>query len=178
MEGDVEERFEQVFRRAYPRLVSLAQRVLRDRSAAEDVSQETLARLAGAAILDRPDSEIDAWLTRVCLNQTSNTLRTRTRSIDREDRAGRQQPRHNDDDDPAGALIAQEDRDSVRDALAALPDRQRAVLLLRHSGYTYAEIAAAMQISPGSTGTLLARAERAFRNIYAFDQSKQQETMQ
>jgi RNA polymerase sigma-70 factor, ECF subfamily len=168
----VEDRFEQVFQRAYPRLVGLAWRVVGDRAIAEDVAQEALARLVDAAILQRPDTEIDAWLTRVCLNRASNALRSRRRTSSREDRVGRRDAVV-EDGDPAGEVVAGEDRDAVREALAQLPDRQRAVLVLRHSGYRYAEIAVAVGIAPGSVGTLLARAERSFRRTFAL----QQETM-
>ena len=50
--------------------------------------------------------------------------------------------------------------------LAALPERQRACLLLRHAGYSYAEIAATLDLAIGSVGVLLARGERAFRDAY------------
>ena len=172
----MEDRFEQVFRRAYPRLVGLAWQVLRDRGAAEDAAQESLARLVDAAILDRPDDEVDAWLTRVCLNRASNSLRGRRRAWDREDRAARREPA-GEGGDPVGEVVAGEDRDAVREALAVLPERQRTVLVLRHSGYAYSEIAAAVGVAPGSVGTLLARAERAFRRAYPSDITSPQETI-
>lgn len=171
----MDNRFEQAFRRAYPRLVGVAWQVVRDRGVAEDVAQESLARLADAAILDRPDSEVDAWLTRVCLNRAFNTLRTRRRSWDRDVRAARQEPAVVGGD-PAGDVVAGEDRDAVRQVLSALPERQRTVLVLRHSGYAYAEIAAAVGVAPGSVGTLLARAERAFRRAYPSSMTSSQET--
>jgi RNA polymerase sigma-70 factor (ECF subfamily) len=40
------------------------------------------------------------------------------------------------------------------------------VLLLRHAGYTYTEIAATLDLAVGSVGVLLARGERAFRDAY------------
>ncbi len=172
----MEDRFEEVFRRAYPRLVGLAWRVVRDRGVAEDVAQEALARLADAAILDRPDGEVDAWLTRVCLNRASNTLRARRRAWDREDRAARREP-DPDGPDPVRDVVAGEDRVAVRGALALLPERQRTVLVLRHSGYAYSEIAAAVGVAPGAVGTLLARAERAFRRAYPSDMTSPQETI-
>jgi RNA polymerase sigma factor (sigma-70 family) len=174
--GIVEDGFEQVFRRAYPRLVGLAWRVVRDRGVAEDVAQEALARLADAAILDRPDDEVDAWLTRVCLNRAFTTLRTRRRAWDREVRAAQREPAP-DGADPVGDVVAGEDRDAVRDVLAVLPERQRMVLVMRHSGYAYAEIAAAVGVAPGSVGTLLVRAERAFRRAYTSDTTSPQETI-
>jgi RNA polymerase sigma-70 factor, ECF subfamily len=174
--GSVEDAFERVFRRAYPRLVGLAWRVVRDRGVAEDVAQEALARLADAAILDRPNDEVDAWLTRVCLNRAFTTLRSRRRARDRESRAARRESAPAAAD-PLGDVVAGEDRDAVRATLAVLPDRQRMVLVLRYSGYAYAEIAAAVGVAPGSVGTLLVRAERAFRRAYTADTTTAQETI-
>jgi RNA polymerase sigma-70 factor, ECF subfamily len=51
--------------------------------------------------------------------------------------------------------------------LLRLPERQRECLALRAEGLSYAEIAAALGVAPGSVGTLLARAERAFKEAYA-----------
>ena len=62
--------------------------------------------------------------------------------------------------------MRQEERRTVRLALAELPERQREVLLLRHSGYAYAEIAETLGVALGSVGVLLARSERAFRSLY------------
>jgi RNA polymerase sigma-70 factor (ECF subfamily) len=39
-------------------------------------------------------------------------------------------------------------------------------LILKHSGCSYAEIATALGIAPGSVGTLLTRAEQAFEQLY------------
>ncbi len=49
--------------------------------------------------------------------------------------------------------------DSVRAALARLPHKQAAALVLRHSGLSYAEVAAALDLSPASVGTTVRRAE-------------------
>ena len=38
--------------------------------------------------------------------------------------------------------------------------------MLRHSGLSYAEVAAAIGVQAGSVGTLLARAEERFRKVY------------
>jgi DNA-directed RNA polymerase specialized sigma24 family protein len=37
---------------------------------------------------------------------------------------------------------------------------------MRFSGMSYAEIAETLEVSVGSVGTILARAEKAFRNVY------------
>lgn len=54
----------------------------------------------------------------------------------------------------------------VRAVLDQLSDRDRALLALRASGLNYEEIASTLGIRPSSLGTLLARAERRFRERY------------
>ena len=163
------DRFAEVFRRRYAELVRLAGRILGDHAEAEDVVQETLTKLADHEVLSRPDDEIAAWLRRVCINASFNRLRSRQRSADRMRRSA-VQDRPLRQSDATGPQLAQvvraEERAAVRAALARLPDRQRACLLLRHSGYRYAEIAATLDVAEGSVGVLLTRGERAFRTYY------------
>ena len=64
------------------------------------------------------------------------------------------------------ATLAAERVDAVRRALVLLPPRDRQLLLLRHEGYGYREIADLLHIPPGSVGTMLARATDAFRTAY------------
>jgi RNA polymerase sigma-70 factor (ECF subfamily) len=54
----------------------------------------------------------------------------------------------------------------VRVTLDSLAAREGELLLLRAEGYSYREIADAMQLNESSIGTLLARAKRAFREAY------------
>lgn len=161
------QRFEDVFRSRYRELFGLAYRLLGDRGEAEDAAQETLLKLAGSSVLERPDHEVAAWLRRVCLNTSYNRLRGWRRAADRLERAGRaEDPGEAAEDGPLLGVLRTEEQQAVRAALNALPERQRACLLLRHSGYSYAEVAATLEIAVGSVGVLLARAERAFRRAY------------
>lgn len=161
------DRFDELFERLYSPLFGLTYRVLGDPAEAEETLQEAFLRLSGAAVLGRPDDEVAAWLRRVCLNLGFNRLRDRRRSRERLERVGRLElGERRDGADPAGLVVQHEEQERVRRALAALPERQRDCLLLRHSGYRYAEIAATLGIALGSVGVLLARAERAFRDIY------------
>jgi RNA polymerase sigma-70 factor (ECF subfamily) len=62
-------------------------------------------------------------------------------------------------------------RHRVRFAIDLLPERERRLLLLHAEGFSYRDIASALQLNEASVGTLLARARTAFRNAYreAFD---------
>jgi DNA-directed RNA polymerase specialized sigma24 family protein len=44
--------------------------------------------------------------------------------------------------------------------------RSAKLLVLRHSGLSYKELAAAVKVKPSSVGKLLARAEDEFERIY------------
>jgi RNA polymerase sigma factor (sigma-70 family) len=162
------DRFDDLFRALYPGLFGLTYRLLGDQLETEDTLQEAFVKLARDPVLARPDDEVAAWLRRVCLNLAANRLRGRRRARARLERVGRleQAQLHGDAASPAQVVLRREQRAEVRRALARLPDRQRDCLLLRHSGHSYAEIAASLGIAVGSVGVILARAERAFRAVY------------
>jgi RNA polymerase sigma factor (sigma-70 family) len=165
-------RFDALFAQFYPELFGLIYRVVGDRMETEDTLQEAFLKLADETELQaRPDHEVAAWLRRVGLNLAFNRLRSAKRSRARLERVGRlergdEEPLENDLSGPANVVVRREERAAVRRALAEVPERQRDCLLLRHSGYSYAEIAASLGIAVGSVGVLLARAEQAFRTHY------------
>ena len=165
-------RFDALFAQFYPELFGLVFRVLGDYMETEDVLQEAFLKLADASELqNRPSAEVGAWLRRVGLNIAFNRLRSARRARARLERVGRLERRDDEPvDNPVAApdrvILQREERADVRRALAEVPERQRECLLLRHSGYSYAEIAETLGIAIGSVGVLLARAEHAFRAHY------------
>src|SRR5438552_5617185 len=165
-------RFDALFAQFYPELFGLVYRVLGDRMETEDTLQEAFLKLADDAVLQgRPDPEVGAWLRRVAVNLAFNRLRSAKRAQARLERVGRLERRDEEPTDsellgPSGLAMREEEREAVRRALAEVPERQRECLLLRHSGYSYAEIALTLGIAVGSVGVLLARAEHAFRATY------------
>jgi RNA polymerase sigma factor (sigma-70 family) len=70
--------------------------------------------------------------------------------------------RPSEPESPETSLERREARERARDALAGLAPRDREILLMRYSGFSYKEIAAAVDVEATSIGTLLARAERRF----------------
>jgi RNA polymerase sigma-70 factor (ECF subfamily) len=63
-------------------------------------------------------------------------------------------------------MLRSERQQRVRRILADLKPAQAQLLLLRASGHSYKELAAALDVEPGSVGTLLVRAEAAFEQSY------------
>jgi RNA polymerase sigma factor (sigma-70 family) len=145
--------FDRVYLAEYPRVLRHLTYLTGDRSLAEDLAQEAFGRL-----LQRADAEElrdpGAWLLTVASNLAYNHARGETRRVERERRVA---------DRPEGDV---DDVIDVRRALAALEPRDRTVLLLRHSGFSYAETAEAVGIQASSIGTILARARRRFREAY------------
>lgn len=133
-----------------------------DPALAEDIAQESFLRfyLAPPPDLSNPG----AWLNRVAVNLAYNELkRARRRGPLELLAAGKGQAVPAD---PVEEAERREDMQRVRAALDRLTPRERFALLLRHSGYSYAEIAAAIHVAPSSVGTILARAQRSFRAAY------------
>jgi RNA polymerase sigma factor (sigma-70 family) len=165
-------RFDALFGHFYPELYGLLFRVLGDRMDTEDTLQEAFLKLADETELQtRPDHEVAAWLRRVGMNLAFNRVRSARRARARLERVGRMERTDDESDEaeasrPSDVVVRREEQDAVRQALADVSERQRECLLLRHSGYSYAEIAATLGIAIGSVGVLLARAEHAFRTHY------------
>jgi RNA polymerase sigma-70 factor (ECF subfamily) len=144
-------------------------RVLGDADVARDVAQEVFVQLFRHPP-EHAGAPLRAWLYRVAINRGYNELRASRRRRSREDAAfdptTGQASGALDDQAVAEAVNRAEERALVRRVLLSLQDRQREVLLLRLEGLSYAEIAATVGVVPGSVGTLLARAERAFKQAY------------
>jgi RNA polymerase sigma-70 factor (ECF subfamily) len=165
--------FETLFYRHYDRVYGLLFRLVGNRVEAEDLTQEAFLKLYRHAFSKRPftkpkrgpakEQNISAWLYRVATNLGYDTLRRRRRSQERDTLLV---------PDPLGSPGAEKEVEqrerqaAVRAALVRMPQRQVQLLLLRQMGLSYAECAAICDVAPGSVGTLLVRAAKAFREAY------------
>ena len=153
--------FEGLFRAEYARVVGIAHRVLADQAEAEDVAQDVFISFYRGHPADAPYAQ--AWLHAAAAHAALNAVRGRDRRTRRE--AAQAMPPNATAavDDPAETVAASETREEVRAVLARMPERSAAMLALRYAGLSYAEIAAALDVRASSVGTLLRRAEDAFR---------------
>ena len=158
--GGVRADLEQVFRAAYPRVVAVAARVLGSRHEAEDVAQEVFLAFGRSSV---PAGEAAGWLSVAAAHTALNHLRSGRRRAAREEAAGEGIRHDGVRADVADDVVTRDERRRVREALARLPRRQAVALVLRHSGLSYADVAAALDLSPGSVGTTVRRAETALR---------------
>lgn len=156
-----ESAFEQLFLREYSRVAGIAFRVLGDRDEAEDVAQEVFYALYRRHAPDAPYAA--PWLYQAAAHTALNVVRGKRRRTRRETVVEEHRSRVEDSVDPQQAVVADEQRQEVRAALGRLPEKSATVLVLRYSGLSYADVAAAIGVKTGQVGTLLRRAEAALR---------------
>jgi RNA polymerase sigma-70 factor (ECF subfamily) len=152
--------FERLFQEHWGRVVGVLFRLVGDPDEAEDLALETFWRLHC-----RPPAELEAlngepvpaeqrlggWLYRVATRLGYNALRARRRRQRYEEEAGRLALEEDRPPTPDQALELAEQRQCVQRILAELPPRQAQVLVLRHSGLSYSEIAAALGVAACKT---------------------------
>jgi RNA polymerase sigma-70 factor (ECF subfamily) len=160
--------FEQLFLRHYGIVYRVAYGLVGRRDVAEDLAQDTFLKLYRQPPKHGDTLSLPAWLCRVVLNRGHNAIRSERRAANREERVAFQGWSTGGDwSDPEAAALRNEQQNRVRDALAQLPERQMKLLLLRNAGLSYPEIARLLDLAPGSIGTLMARAGRAFQQAYS-----------
>lgn len=147
--------FDALFRQCARDVHSYTVSLLGDRSAAEDVTALAFERLyRSRARLDARRGTPRAWLFAIARNAALDELRRRRRRPSCELDQVRCEDRH------AGEPYEQvERRQTVRDALAALPLRERELVLLKfHGQLSHGELARALGISESNAATRLHRA--------------------
>jgi RNA polymerase sigma-70 factor (ECF subfamily) len=148
---------EEVFRTGYARVVGIAARVLGSRTQAEDVAQEVFLAFGRTSV---PNEQAGGWLAVAAAHTALNLIRSGRRRTAREEHAA---DGPTTAPDIADAVVSRDETRQVRTALARLPHKHAVAVVLRHSGLSYAEVAAALDMSPGSVGTTVRRAESALR---------------
>jgi RNA polymerase sigma factor (sigma-70 family) len=157
MEPVIPDLFRELFQVHYPTVRRKLIALVRDESAAEDLTQEVFLRL----YRNPPDElgAMGAWLHRVLTRIGYDFLQKKARErtlLEKQERLG-EVPNHetisNED-----AMIHQLDREEVQDWLKELSERDRKVLMLRYSGYSYMEIADHLEVRLPLVGTLVKRA--------------------
>jgi RNA polymerase sigma-70 factor, ECF subfamily len=152
--------FEAFFGAHYSRIARAIDRVVGDHARAEELAVEAFWKLWRSP---RAQGEkAGGWVYRTAVRLALNELRRRQRAMRYALLFGPGTPSPTPEEVHASA----EQRAQVRRVLADIDRRQAELLLLRSSGLSYAELAAAMNVNPASVGTLIGRAQQAFRTEY------------
>ena len=163
MTSSFHEQFVALFDAHFRRIHRYVDRLSGDADLAADIAQETFMKLYQRG--SSPDTP-EAWLITVAMNlfrneRSKHARRARLLTAERSEDLLADPPAS-----PSSAIEGASGAGRVRCAIDSLPERERQMLLLRAEGYSYRDIAAALEIEETSVGTLLARAKRAFREHY------------
>jgi RNA polymerase sigma-70 factor, ECF subfamily len=149
-----EEGFESLYRRTFPRVYAYVASMLRDRSAAEEVTAQAYERAyrKRASYKARRGSQ-EAWLFGIARNAALDELR-------RLKRAGGDVEIATPDDHSDAVVV----RETVRAALETLDPRERDLLALKYKAdLSNGEIARVLSMSESNVGTRLHRAMERLR---------------
>jgi len=152
--------FEDVFRAHYPRIARVIARMVQDPGRAEELAADVFWKYlhAGRAHNESPGG----WLYRTAIRKGLDELR-------RQRRQEKYKPLLSFlgiAPSPEQLHSATQDQQHVRAVLAVLKRRDSELLVLRSEGLPYQEIARILRLNETSVGTLLRRAQDAFRKEY------------
>ena len=148
------EAFAELYERTFPRVYAYVASLLRDKSAAEDVTSQAFERAYRKRRTYRPGrGSMDAWLFGIARNAALDELRKRKRravlEMDPEDTVSPTP------EDQAELALR---RETVRAALASLDGQERDLIALKFAGgLSNAEIARVLGMSESNAGTRLHR---------------------
>ena len=158
--------FESLFYEYWAPIFRLLRRLVVNPAEAEDIALETFFRLYKHHPSPEADFNTRGWLQKVATNLALQSIRSFKRREHYEITAGKDALEQAPENQPFEILAEKEDQRYARIVLAQMNSRQSQLLVLRHSGMGYREIASALSLSPTSIGPLLLRAERDFEKRY------------
>jgi RNA polymerase sigma factor (sigma-70 family) len=144
---------EAVYRQRHREFLRVATAITGNQHLGEDAVQEGLVRALSKRSTFRGRGTVEAWLWKVIVNAARNlAARTpRPSSIQNEETA---------------SLQIEEAANTIRDCVAALPERQRLVLFLRYYGdLDYAAIARTLGVRVGTVSATLNQAHTTLRPL-------------
>lgn len=153
--------------RHHRRLYRIALGYLRDPDLARDAVQETFVKAFQNASRWDARAEVAPWLARIAVNQSIDQYRRLRRRRTAEEPLAENDHSPTlvvDEASPDRKVMGREIGERIQAALSGLPDRQRAVFVLRHcEEMTLEEIAESLQMNLGTVKSALHRAVRALR---------------
>ena len=155
--------------RHYTRVYRIALSYLRDRDDALDAVQEVFVKLCDKAGSWQATTRLEPWLCRLAVNHAIDRYRRRRYRRNRSEPFGDDaQPDRYATTDPSPERMAHGRQlgERISRALAALPERQRRIFVLRHQEeLSLNEIAEALEMNLGTVKSSLHRAIARLRPL-------------
>jgi RNA polymerase sigma-70 factor, ECF subfamily len=154
--------------RHHRRLYRIALSYLRNADDALDAVQEVFVKAFVNAARWDARSEVGPWLTRIAINQSIDgyrRVRRRRTAEEPLEEEGQVRPLPADDPSPERRVMGREISERVAAALARLPEKQRAVFVLRHyEEMSLEQISECLGMSLGTVKSSLHRAVHRLRD--------------
>lgn len=152
------------------KVYSLAYYVTKNHHDAEDVSQEAFIKMWRALPTYRGDAP-DAWIMKIAKNTCLDFIKQKKRvepleyEIDGES-VERPIPDTDVQSNPSEAVVLQQRRQEVQNALLRLGEEHREILTLRYmNGLSYEQLQEVLGVGMGTVKSRLARAKKSLQNI-------------
>jgi RNA polymerase sigma-70 factor (ECF subfamily) len=162
---DEQARYEELYRAHHARIVRLCRLLLNDRHDAEEVAQEVFFKLLRAGKGRTQSVRWETWLTQVALNACRDRRRSwwwRWRREKNMEFAEGLLP--SGGSTPEEETVNREEREQIWRSVLTLSARQQEVFVLRYvEGWSGAEVAKILGLTPGSVKRHLFRAVRHLR---------------
>ena len=138
------------------------------REAAEDCAQDAMVRVWRGLNSYRGDCGFESWVYRIAANTCLDALRRQKR-----EKSVSLEPMKEEGFDPPdpgpgteAQIMAREDRERLRSAIASLPEEQRdALVLTQLEGLSYERVAGMLQVTEGTVKSRVNRAKARLREI-------------
>lgn len=162
---DVPESLDAFCRREHARLVGALSLYCGDASVAEELAQEALERACERWDQVRSMDSPGAWVHRVALNLVHS--RFRRRAAERRAHARSMATAHHHEDEDVASSVA------LRREVSALPERQKAVIVLRYYlGFDVAQTAGLLGLTPAAVKASTHRAVSRLRGEFAYKEEE------
>jgi RNA polymerase sigma-70 factor (ECF subfamily) len=158
--------FEQLFLEHYPRLVRVLIRLMGNSGQAEELAADAFYRFHRHRAEEGIDGNPAGWLYRTAVNLGLDALRSNSRRTRREEKAQREAVLAAPAGNPLYELLAEEQRERVRNVLCLLKPIEGQVLLMGSGGFTCKEIAGVFGVRADSLYVLISRARARFEKEY------------
>jgi len=162
--GQKDRMFNELVRRYQKRIYWVARRMVKSHEDADDIAQDVFVKAYSALDNFRGDSNLYTWLYRIAVNLSINHLRKQKvrNAVDIEDYI----PFLAKDADQDRTMMRQENASMIEEAIATLPQKQRAVFIMRYyDEMPYEQISS---ILGTSVGGLKANFHHAVKKVAAF----------
>jgi RNA polymerase sigma-70 factor, ECF subfamily len=173
-DGD-KQAFQELVERYQRRAYSVAYGMLKDRDEAMDVAQEAFVKVYKYLDHFKGDSSFYTWLYRIVTNLAIDARRRKAPEMDPVEFDEKVEHEANEEagmlstrlgSNPQKALMRQELVEKIQDALSQIPEKHRAILLLREvEGMSYEDLARTLNIRKGTVMSRLFHARKKIQKI-------------